>query len=333
MNTEAGNDITNPEDTMVDGGTPTPEEARLAQELADEEAAASAGDGKNGGAGADAAADAVTTGDDAAGDDDAGAADGEGSDDDDANASAAAAAEAVTAASAASAMAAVNVAAQPAKPEAPVAPMDFDAEYKANQEAFDSGEKSAEEFQTRVREISKAESGFIARTEIFNERQQTAAQRAQEEFATAAAAWEAEHKDFMANPLYAKVMQDAINAVDQKTPGLAPADLMAAAAKAAFEFTRYTPPTATAAADAAKAAEETKRAAIAKAKAERKPGQVPATLGATPTGAHVDTPTGSAFANLDALDIDSLENKVASMSPEQLEAYLQDAPGAKATGQ
>lgn len=327
MNTDnqaSDDDTTN----MVDGGTPTPEEARLAQELADEEAAAAAGDGKDGGAddGAANADHAADGGDDAA----AGAAgdqdgDGDGAGDDDVAAAAAAAA-----ASASAAMASVTAA---AKPEAPVAPMDFDAEYKANQEAFDSGEKSADEFQQRVREISKAESGFIARTEIFNERQQTAAQKAQDEFTSAASAWEAEHKAFMANPLYAKVMQDAINAVEAQTPGLPPAELMSRAEKAAFEFTRWTPPAADDAAKKAAEAEAAKREAIAKAKADRKPGKVPTTLGGTPTGAHVDTPTGSAFSNLDALDIDTLENEVARMSDAQLEAYLQDAPGAKATGQ
>lgn len=332
MNTDnqaSDDDTTN----MVDGGTPTPEEARLAQELADEEAAAAAGDDKDGGAGdgatnADHAADG---GDDAAGGEAGGqGGGGDSAGDDDAAAAAAAAATDAAAASAAAAVASATVA---AKPEAPVAPMDFDAEYKANQEAFDSGEKSADEFQQRVREISKAESGFIARTEIFNERQQTATQKAQDEFTSAASAWEAEHKAFMANPLYAKVMQDAINAVEAQTPGLPPAELMARAEKAAFEFTRWTPPAADDAAKKAAEDEAAKREAIAKAKADRKPGKVPATLGGTPTGAHVDTPTGSAFANLDALDIDTLENEVARMSDAQLEAYLQDAPGAKATGQ
>ncbi|MGH8148006.1 MAG: hypothetical protein ACREPY_16955, partial [Rhodanobacteraceae bacterium] len=63
------------------------------------------------------------------------------------------------------------------------------------------------------------------------------------------------------------------------------------------------------------------------------PGAVPATLGATPTGAHIDAPTGSAFANLDAIGIDALENQLAHMSAAQVEAYLADAPGARATGQ
>lgn len=40
----------------------------------------------------------------------------------------------------------------------------------------------------------------------------------------------------------------------------------------------------------------------------------------------------AAFSELDGKDINTLEDAVARMSPQQREAYLLDAPGAKATG-
>lgn len=311
----------NTPDTMVDGGTPTDEEARLAQELEDEAAAAAAGepadragdDRADDGAGKDgaaAAADADEAGD-GKGDDGADAAD-------DAAAADAAQAEAPDPAQAPAAVAT-------AQPEEPKPPRDFEAAYTENQRKFDDGEIEAGEFQKTLRDISREEAGHVARVEIFKEHQQSAAQRAQAEFNNAASAWEAQHKDFMSNPLRAKAMQDAIEAVDKQTPGLSPADLLAAAQKAAFEVYNYTPPEPATPADA--------RKAVADAAAARKPVAVPQTLGGTPTAAHVDASGGSAFANLDALDIDSLENKVAMMTDAQLEAYLADAPGAKANGQ
>lgn len=211
-------------------------------------------------------------------------------------------------------------------PQEPQAPRDFDAAYAENQRKFDDGEIDADAFQKTMRDISREEAGFTARVEIFRERQQTQAQRAQAEFNAAAVAWETENKAFMANPLYAQAMQQAIVAVDKQHPGLAPADLLVQAQKAAFEFTHYTPPAPPAAADG--------KAAIARAQAQRKPAAVPATLAGAPTAAHVDAPvSASAYANLDGLDIDNLENQLAHMSPAQIEAYLSDAPGANSTGQ
>lgn len=214
----------------------------------------------------------------------------------------------------------------PQPQQEPQPPRDFDAAYAENQKKFDDGDIDAEAFQKTMRDISREEAGFTARLEIFRERQQTQVQRAQSEFNAAAVAWEAENKAFMANPLYAQAMQQAIVAVDKQTPGMAPADLLAAAQKAAFEFTHYTPPTPPAAPDG--------KAAIARAQAARKPAAVPATLAGAPTAAHVDAPvSASAYANLDGLDIDNLENQLAHMTPAQIEAYLSDAPGANATGQ
>lgn len=218
-------------------------------------------------------------------------------------------------------------AATPVPPQQePQAPRDFEAAYAENQKRFDDGDIDADAFQKTMRDLSREEAGFTARLEIFRERQQTQAQRTQADFNAAAVAWETENKAFMANPLYAQAMQQAIVAVDKQTPGLAPADLLAAAQKAAFEFTRYTPPAPPPAPDG--------KTAIARAQKARKPGAVPATLAGAPTAAHVDAPvSASAYANLDGMDIDNLENQLAHMTPAQVEAYLSDAPGANTTGQ
>lgn len=314
-------------ENLVDGGTPTDEEARLAaqlptigddpQEEPADPAAAPAGD--------DAAAAASAAGDGTA---DAAAAPAEGATDAGADAAAAAAAATDPAAPAAATQPEPPVAAPPPKPPEP--PRDFDAAYAANQKKFDDGEIDADEFQKELRTITKEEAGYLARVEIFNERQQTAAQAAAQAFNTAALAWENNHKEFMANPLYADAMRRATIEIDKQTGGaLSPEELLARAEKAAFEFTKYTPPAATKPEDdAAK-----KREAIAAAAAARKPAPVPTTLGGTPTAAHIDATSGnSAFENLDRMDIDNLENALAHMTPEQQEAYLADAPGAKTTG-
>jgi hypothetical protein len=138
----------------------------------------------------------------------------------------------------------------------------------------------------------------------------------------------------MANPLYADAMQQAIVAIDKREPGLPPQDLLKKAEAAAFQFTDYTEPVDTTTGDAAAAAAATKKAALAAASRGRKPATTPTTLGGTPTAAHVDATAGnSAFAEMDALDIDALENKMARMKPDDIERYLADAPGAQTTGQ
>lgn len=314
---------------LADGGTPTPEEARLAAQIdtigdnpeaEPEETAATDTEGAQSAADADA-----DDGDrDDASSEEADAAEGEATKTPEEPDAPSKTDEAAVATPAAAPVAA----AQP--PDAPEPPRDFDAAYAENQKKFDDGEIDAPAFQQNLRAISREEAGYQARLEIYKERLQTAAQKAEADFAAAASAWEKKHAAFMANPLYANAMQQAIVAVDKQTPGLSPEDLLAAAEKAAFEFTRYTPPADTSAEDEA----ARKKKAVAEAKAKRKPNTVPTTLSNAPTAAHVDADVSNAtYAKLDALDIDSLENQLARMKPDQVEAYLADAPGAQATGQ
>lgn len=219
----------------------------------------------------------------------------------------------------------------PAEPEvppappvhpAPEAPRDFEAAYAENQRKFDEGEVDGDAYQKELRAISKEEAKHLARVAIWEERQQSAAEASAVVFNTAAVAWEKANAAFMANPLRAQAMQQAIEAVAAKSPGIAPATMFEEAAKIAFEAFGYAPP---AAVDGT--------AAIAAAVAARTPGPVPPTLANSPAAAAIEAPPGnSAYASLDGKDIGALEDAIARMTPEQQEAYLRDAPGATSTG-
>lgn len=292
-----------PPENNVNGGDPTPEEARLAGELEtlgdDKEAEQPDGDD----AGAD---DAGKEGDDAAKDD--------------------AGVDAPPEEPAAPAPSAVPPASPPAPPppEAPAPARDFDVATKEIKAKYDAGDLDDDEYLAEQRKIGREEAGFIARQAIFEDRQQAAVERAQHDFVEAARTWESANKDFMGNVLRAQAMQSAIAAIDQRTPGLPPAELLKQAASEAFDAFGYKPPAA--AGDPAEA-----KKAIAAAAAARRPGAVPPTLGGAPTAGAVDAePGNTAFAALDALGIDDLENRLAHMSAADQERYLRDSPGAGA---
>ena len=207
----------------------------------------------------------------------------------------------------------------------PQPPRDFDADIAENQRKFDEGEIEGEEYQKTLRALTKEEAQFTARLEIWSERQASAAQQADREFAEVSLKWEKDNAEFMSNPLRRQQMQLAINAVAQETPGLSPADLFDQAAKIAFEAYGFQPKAAVLVVDQAKA--------LADAVAKRTPAGVPPTLASSPAASAIEAPPGtSAFASLDAKDISSLEDAVARMTPEQRDAYLRDAPGSNSTG-
>lgn len=239
-------------------------------------------------------------------------------------AAAEAAAVAVTEAAAASAAAAAipEPVAVVATIPAPQPPRDFDAAFAENQRRYDDAEIEGAEFQQQLRAIGKEEAQFTARLEIWAERQQSTEQAAAAEFSTAALAWEKANAEFMGNPLRAQQMQAAINAVATSKPGLAPAVLFAEAAKIAFEAYGFKPAAAVVPVD--------EKAIIAEALGKRTPGGVPPTLAGSPAAAAIEAPAGgnATFASIDAMDINSMENAIARMSPEQLEAFLREAPGA-----
>lgn len=307
----------------VDGGTPTDQEALLASQVdtigdnPTEEPAAAADDA------AGAAADAGADGAPAAGDEPT--ASGASGD------SAAAAAVAEPPAAAAPAEPAQpqpvqnQQAAAPAAAQArPEPPRDFDKAFADLQEQFDNGDIDGAEYQRQQRVLNKEEARYEASVTLYEERQASAQATQAAEWNHASVAWEQQHADFLSNPLRAQAMQQAIGAVHAQNPGLSYADLLAQAGKVAMDAFNYQPQ---AAAPDQSAAEKIRQATAARAAAP-----VPATLAAAPAAAPMDPSQAGAYASLDSQDISSVEDAVAKMRPDQLEAYLRDAPGSKTTG-
>jgi hypothetical protein len=233
-------------------------------------------------------------------------------------------APAATAPAAAAPAAAAPAAVLPAKPEPP---KDFDAEYARLQQQYDDGEIDGAKFQADQRALTREEGAYTARMTLWEERQQSVAVAANQDFATTASAWEKENAHFMSNPIRAQQMQTAIELIDKQTGGALPAsELFDRATKATFEAFGYTPPKPAAAAvvDAAQALKD--------ATAARKPGGVPVTLAQASEAAPIEpgarNPT---FDNLDSLGISDLEDALARMTPAQIEAYTKNAPGAMST--
>lgn len=212
----------------------------------------------------------------------------------------------------------------PAAPAKPEPPKDFGAAFEELQKRYDDGDIESSEFSKGMRELSREEASYTARVTIWEENQRTAAQQAANSFNEAALAWETANKDFMANPLRAQQMQQALELYAAAEPGLTHEDLLAKAAKAAFEAFNWTPAATTAAQDAADA--------IARATAARAPKPVPATLGTAPAAAVTQGAGNAAFAELDGKSIGELEDAMAHMSPAQREAYLRASPGSDSTG-
>lgn len=281
------NESQDPNEAVMDGGAPTEEEARLAAELDAE--------------GADGAQD-----------------DDDGADD-------TAAAEA-TAPAEAPAPAAQVEHAQPAEAARPEPPKDFAAELAAAEEAYNDGDIDAVELNRRTRELTLAEADY--RTELREwERSQSAVAEASKnaaanEWNTAALAFEAQHADFLGNPLRHKVMQDAIALVQQRNPSIDSATLLQDAYQIAVDYTGYVAP----------AAAPGEREAVGKALGDRRPPGATQTLGDAPAARNEQIRGNESFTSLDGLGIQDLETAFANMSPAQQEAYLADAPGATATG-
>lgn len=208
----------------------------------------------------------------------------------------------------------------------PVPPKDFDAEYIALQAKYDSGDLDGPAFQAAQRDLSKEEGKFTARVTIWEEHQQGAALQATQDFNQTALAWEEANKDFMANPLRAQQMSQAIQLIDKQTGySLSPSDLLKQAADASFEAFGWTPKVAvtTPAVDTA--------AALAAATAARKPANVPATLATADAAAPIEAARNTTFDELDAKGISELEDAIARMPAAAREAYLSSSPGSKST--
>jgi hypothetical protein len=256
----------------------------------------------------------------------------------DAAAAAAAAAQAAPPAAAAGAEPQPQLPA-PALQEVPPPPKDFAAEFnsidarlEAARSQYDTGALDDAEFHALEKELRTAERALTVEQAKYEGQKtaietqnalatQAAQAAAAADFTAASAAWAAANAEFMSNPIRAKAMQDMVNTIDLETGGKLPAEeLLARAAKTAFEAYNYTPK------PAAPAAAPAKPAAAALAARQPDMGGVPRTLGDAPTSG-LDTPV-TEFSHLDGASVIDMERAVAGMSEAQREAWLQevDAP-------
>lgn len=216
----------------------------------------------------------------------------------------------------------------PAKPEAP---MDFTAERaRVNSLYTDEGSLDAIGLADERERITLAEIDYKQALREWERVQAEAVDRQnaaiKSDWDSAALAFEAANKEFLANPLRHKVMQDAINTVLASGEALNDAQVLDKALAIAVDYTGYAKP--------APAVEDPnkQREAVGDALKQRKPAPATQTLADAPASANERISGTEGFASLDALAIPDLEIAYANMTPAQQEAYLREAPGATANG-
>lgn len=220
----------------------------------------------------------------------------------------------------------------------PEAPQDFNAAYEALDQKLDDGDIENAEYRAELRKLSAAEQAHQVQVAVWEETQRrnaeearVAQERANNAWNAAALAWEAEHEHFLSNPMRAQHMQQAINLVQnaalQEGKTLAAEVVLAEAQRIAFDYSGYQSPIAAPAVPATDP-----KAAIATAVQGRKPATPVQTLGDLPNGGAEPIRGDEAHQRLDQLGIEDLEATVQGMTPDALEKWLADAPGAKAHG-
>jgi hypothetical protein len=321
----------NHDNYVADGADPTPEEARLMAEgldpvnEAEDAEQASARIAKEA-ADAKAAADAVAEAAEAA------KAAAEAADPAAIKAAAEAAATAALQAELAKAPpAAITV------PDLPTAPatVDFEAQRAALKAEYEAGTLNAIDLADKRDEIIRAETAHMLAMDAYG-RQKAAHESALAQQAaattqtwnTTAVQWEAEHADFLANPMRHADMQRALaletTAAREKGEQLTFRQLLDRAGATAMAYSGYTAPV-------AKDAKDPK--AVQDAIAARKAAEAGRTLGDVPNAGQPGVGAGNdTFAKLDNLGIVDLEEAVQNMTPKQLEEYLRDSPGSNSRG-
>lgn len=217
----------------------------------------------------------------------------------------------------------------------PEPPKDFEAAFKELDQKRDDEDLGESEYRRALTDLVREEANYNASVQVWeiaqaqrNENAEAARVRAENAWNTAALKWENENTDFMANPLRQQHMQQAINFVisQNRTEGKieSPDMVLQRAAEIAYDYTGYTKP--------APNPDKDPKTEIGKAVGDRRPTDVPATLGDVPNAGNDPIKGNEAFANLDHLSIEELEETVQNMTGSQLEKYLRDAPGAKSNG-
>ncbi|GEM_PF-6008028 len=331
MSTENNRDENDIEDDVNNGLEPLEEESRLAGEIdQDDKGEAEAGhaddaDGseteKDANADASGAQDGGDDGADTAGDDSSGKPDA-GDEDQDQGKPAGDDADAAD----------ETRTARAAEPE-PTAPKDFDAEFKSLAEKYDNGDLDTFEYQQQLRELNREESRYVARHEAWESAQSEQAAEAQSNFEAEAKQWESKNQHFMANPIRAQAMQNAIALIDQQTNGtLTPAALIRRAEETAFEALNYQQPGAGQSPAPARKHEDSRKITEAVSKRQDKSEKTP-DLERAPAAADVDSRGNATYSQLDNADISDLEDAMANMSESERERYLSSSPGSDIRGQ
>lgn len=204
----------------------------------------------------------------------------------------------------------------PPAAEPPPAPRDFNAELAALEAKYDDGELDMKEF-LRERDVLR-EAQIEARMEAKLQAQQSAAQAQQLE-----QSWASAYGAFFSGPdaeVNARLATDALKpgfdaiAVQLIAQGKSFDEALTEARKQVFTQIGIPLPSAASAEDA-----------IAKATSARQPAARPGPgLGDMPAAASLAT---GAAQELDNLGIEELENRIARMSPAELDAYLASSEG------
>lgn len=214
------------------------------------------------------------------------------------------------------------------EPETPKEP-DWEAERKALKDKFDDGDLDDDEYE-RERELLmerraewRAEQKAAAMvSEHLEKAHQQAVQRHQEDLDRQ---WEQSMQAFMgveanatllADPTRVAAFNAVLAAVAQEQPDATYAQMLDEARDRTMKAFNMAPPAAPA---------DDKRK-VAEALAARQPGATPPDLSRAPA-AGFDNERGGEFKDLDDLDIDELENRLARMPEADVDRFLETAPG------
>jgi hypothetical protein len=219
---------------------------------------------------------------------------------------------------------------------APTEP-DWDAQRRALKEKFDKGELDDSAYETEREKLIEQKAEWRAEQKAsatvqaaLKQQDELRARQQQEELD---AQWNRSLREFMAVETNAAFLSDntrtaafnaVLTAVAGEMPGANYAQMLNEALLRTQKAFGVSPPPAAAA--AVKAADD--RAAIEKAVAARaaQAGNVPPDLSRAPQ-AGADDGRGNKFQDLDVLGVNDLENRLARMTPDQIEEFLESAPG------
>jgi len=213
------------------------------------------------------------------------------------------------------------------EPEAPTEP-DWDTERKALKQKYDDGDLDDDQFEQAREELLerraewRAEQRAAALVNQYREQDQAQAQQRQQEALDRQ--WESSMQAFMGVEANANLLADptrvaAFNAVlasvAQEKPNASYSEMLDDARDRTMRAFNMTPPTII-----------TDKQKIADALKNRQATQVPPDLSRAPA-AGFDAERGNEFGDLDDLDVDELENRLAHMKEEDVERFLETAPG------